>query len=69
MAEIPAAPRRPGERPLLHLGLFVATLITTTYAGIGLVARDAAYVAGGWQVMLRDGLAYSLAFLSFLTTH
>jgi len=64
------APQRPaGDRPLLHVGLFVATLLTTTYAGIGLVGRDAAYLAGGWQAMLRDGLAYSLAFLLFLTAH
>jgi membrane-associated protease RseP (regulator of RpoE activity) len=49
--------------------LFVTTLITATYAGIGLVGRDVAYAEGGWTAMLRDGLAYSLSFLLFLTAH
>ena len=63
-----AGPNAP-DRPLRHLLLFLATVATTTWMGVGLIGRGAAYEAGGWPVMLGDGLLYALPFLLFLTTH
>lgn len=64
-----AGPNAP-DRPLRHVALFLATVVTTTWMGAEqLIMRDAAYAAGGWPVMLGDGLLYALPFLLFLTTH
>lgn len=64
-----AAPPRP-KRLLLHVGLFLATILTTTAAG-------AIYVHGraggelGWQSILpiSDGLSYSLPLMLILLSH
>jgi membrane-associated protease RseP (regulator of RpoE activity) len=63
------APRRP-PRLLLHVGLFLATFLTTTAAG-------ALYVHGqmggdlGWESILpiSDGLSYSLPLMLILLAH
>ena len=63
------APPRP-KRLLLHVGLFLATFLTTTAAG-------AIYVHGqtggdsGWQAILpiADGLSYSLPLMLILLSH
>ncbi len=65
----PAVPRRP-PRLLLHVGLFLATFLTTTAAG-------ALFVHGqmggdlGWQSILpiSDGLSYSLPLMLILLSH
>jgi len=62
-------PRRP-PRLLLHVGLFLATFLTTTAAG-------AIYVHGqfggdaGWEAILpiADGLSYSLPLMLILLSH
>jgi hypothetical protein len=69
VAPAPSAPRRP-PRLLLHVGLFLATFLTTTAAG-------ALFVHGqmggglGWQAILpiSDGLSYSLPLMLILLSH
>ena len=75
----PPAPDR--GRPLLHLGLFLATFASTVWCGGFLVARDVRWsvAAGGavpgWLAVLadpaflQDGLMYAVPFLLFLTVH
>ena len=66
---VPPVPRRPA-RLLLHVGLFLATFLTTTAAG-------AIYVHGqfggdsGWEAILpiSDGLSYSLPLMLILLCH
>jgi membrane-associated protease RseP (regulator of RpoE activity) len=69
-AAMPAAAPRPPPRLLLHVGLFLATVLTTTAAG-------AIFVHGqlggdqGWQAILpiSDGLSYSLPLMAILMAH
>jgi len=62
-------PRRP-PRLLLHVGLFLATFLTTTAAGAiyvhGQTGSDA-----GWEAILpiSDGLSYSLPLMLILLSH
>ena len=53
----------------LHVLLFVATFASMVLAGVTLAGRAEAYDAGGWPVMLADGLLYTVPFLVFLTVH
>lgn len=57
------------DRVWLHLGLFLATLASTVWAGGLLVGRDLAIAEGGWRVLVADGLRYAVPFLAFLTVH
>ncbi len=62
-------PEPPRDRVWLHAALFAATLASTTWAGGLLVGRDLAVAAGGWGVLVADGLRYAVPFLAFLTVH
>jgi membrane-associated protease RseP (regulator of RpoE activity) len=62
----------------LHVGLLVVTFITTTIAGAEWVHQHLLFVSGtdefrlsGWLTwaQLRDGLGFSVPFLSILTVH
>lgn len=62
-------PASPVDRPWRHVALFLATLASTTWTGGLLVGRDLAVEAGGWTVLVADGLRYAVPFLAFLTVH
>ncbi len=62
--------RTAGGGYLLHLALFLATCVTTTWAGI--VFRDATVGWTDWPELWRRvplGLPYSLSIMSILLTH
>lgn len=65
----PAPPRPERERVWLHVLLFLATFASMAWAGGLLVGRDLAVAAGGWTVLLADGLRYAVPFIAFLTVH
>lgn len=59
-------PKRKKERPLLHLGLFLITFITTTIAGVQWInASDGPYELSE----LLTGLPYSISILLIITFH
>lgn len=82
---LPELPRYEQPEPplwrtaLLHLGLFLVTLLTTTVAGAGWLSgqqffieqNDELVYSGWWPAAaeLTQGLPYALAFLSILTVH
>ncbi len=54
------------ERPLLHLGLFIITFITTTIAGV----QWASASGGPYELSeLLTGLPYSISILLIITFH
>jgi len=67
------------DRPWLHVGLFVLTLLSTVYAGAIWVNRVLYYEAQGETISLLfvtvpqgwivDGLRYAIPLLGFLTVH
>ena len=64
----PQTPPRP-KRLLLHVGLFLATFLTTTAAGAILMHARAG--VEGWEAILpiADGLSYSLPLMLILLSH
>ena len=68
MSDTPAPPRRP--RLLLHVGLFLATFLTTTAAG-SLYVHGQLGGGSGWEAILpiKDGLSYSLPLMLILLSH
>ena len=64
-----ALPRRP-PRLLLHVGLFLATFLTTTAAG-ALFVHGQLGGGSGWEGILpiSDGLSYSLPLMLILLSH
>ena len=54
---------------LLHLFLFLLTLLTTTLAGAELVSGKTDYFSWEGLLQIGIGLPYSLSFLTFLTVH
>lgn len=66
-------PGRRGERWLLHAALFVATLVTTTWAGAALrgvidTEHSLAFFTAGWHAWLA-GCAFSLPLVAILLAH
>lgn len=54
------------ERPLLHLGLFIITFITTTIAGVQWISAS----GGPYELSeLLTGLPYSISILLIITSH
>lgn len=54
------------ERPLLHLGLFIITFITTTIAGVQWISAT----GGPYELSeLTSGLPYSISILLIITFH
>jgi len=51
----------------VHGGLFVLTLLSVTYTGVGWVGRNALYDSG-WYILL-DGALFALLLLAFLGVH
>jgi membrane-associated protease RseP (regulator of RpoE activity) len=68
MSDTPVPPRRP--RLLLHVGLFLATILTTTAAG-SLYVHGQLGGGSGWEAILpiKDGLSYSLPLMLILLSH
>jgi membrane-associated protease RseP (regulator of RpoE activity) len=68
-------PPRPRERYLLHIGLFLATCITTVWAGGMWVGRTLQYGEDSYLGLitnlefLADGAMYAVPLLLFLTAH
>lgn len=57
------------KKVLLHLGLFLVTFVTTTFAGSEWVYGKSVLVAGySWQDFV-SGMPYSVPFLFILTVH
>lgn len=58
--------RQKKERPLLHLGLFLTTFITTTIAGVQWISAS----GGPYELNeLASGLPYSISILLIITFH
>jgi membrane-associated protease RseP (regulator of RpoE activity) len=54
------------EKPLLHIGLFIITFVTTTIAGVQWVSAS----VGPYELSeLLDGLPYSISILMIITFH
>lgn len=70
---VPAPPRKFQHRWWLHIGLFVLTLLSTTFLGAGHYLSYASEfgrrpIEVGWGSLI-DGLAYSLSILAILGAH
>ena len=62
--------RRPRNRPLLHLVLFLATVLSTMYVGsLHYAAFTTDFVADFPEVSMLQGAWYSLTILTILGTH
>ena len=62
--------RRPRHRPWLHLGLFLATVVTTTWVGsLHYAGFMTDFVTDAPSVSLLHGVWYSFTILAILGTH
>ena len=66
----PLIRRKPRHRPLLHLGLFLATVVTTTYVGsLHYAGFTTDFVADVPPISILHGMWYSVTILAILGTH
>jgi len=64
--EIPKVPKKNKQNYLLHIGLFLATFVTTTIAGVQWISGS----NGPYDIhLLLKGLPYSLSILFIIGTH
>lgn len=64
----PRQPKRPANRPFLHLFLFLITFVATTLAGAEWAYAKLVWIDFTWHDFL-SGMAFSVPFLAFLTVH
>lgn len=65
-----ASDPRPRQRYLIHIALFLMTLVTTTYAGLSFVGPPEAFTSFETMILsFHRGLPFSILLLAFLSAH